>query len=207
MKVVVDLHGGRPAAGSDALDFFHREDSIWCDAFVTNAQPLLAMLEKFVAATQHAADVGADLHVEFAGGFRPQQGVITEHAQNVALLDADACGDLGNHRRGEVADFILSAERRSVYCVTSLSKRAASSGEKIVVVSVANAYSSSKTFAVNASAATSNSSLPRRSLSPTWLSSPILNSPCSSTRSESGSSSYMVQLPSPIAGSYSSARI
>ena len=56
----------------------------------------------------------------------------------------------------------MSAERRSGYSVTSLSKRAASSGEKMVDW-VANAYSSSKTFAVNASAATSSSSLPRRS--------------------------------------------
>src|SRR5271156_4427540 len=99
MKVVVDLHGGRPAAGPDALDFFERKDSIWCDASIANAQPLLAMLEELIAATQHAADVGADLHVEFASGFCPQQGVITEHAQNIALLNADARCDLGNHGR------------------------------------------------------------------------------------------------------------
>ena len=78
MEVVVDLHGGSPAAGADALDFFEREDAVRGDSFVADAELRLAVVENLVAAAQHAGDVGADLHVVFAGGLGAQHGVVAE---------------------------------------------------------------------------------------------------------------------------------
>src|SRR5580704_7718992 len=111
VKVVVDLDGGCPAAGTNAFDLFEREDTVGGDSLVADAETLAAMLEELVASAQHAADVGADLDVEFSGWLGTQQGVVAEHAEHVVFLDADAGGDLGHHCRGDVADLILRVEQ------------------------------------------------------------------------------------------------
>src|SRR5664280_429309 len=67
-EVVVDLDGRRPTADADALHFFEREDAIGRDALVADAQFFLKAFVQVVGSAQHAADIGADLHVEFSGG-------------------------------------------------------------------------------------------------------------------------------------------
>ena len=94
MEVVVDLDGRRPAAGADALDLFEREEAVGRDALVADAELVLEALEDLVAAAQHAADVGADLHVVLAGRLEAQHGVVGGHVAHVELGDADALGNL-----------------------------------------------------------------------------------------------------------------
>ena len=94
VEVVVDLHGGRPAAGADALDFFEREQAVGRDVFVADAELVLAVVEDLVAAAQHAGDVGADLHVVLAGGLGAQHGVVAEDVAHVEVEEAEALGDL-----------------------------------------------------------------------------------------------------------------
>ena len=64
VEVVIDLDRRRPAAGSDALDLFEREHAVGRGLPCGRCRALLAVVEKLVAAAQHAADVGADLHVD-----------------------------------------------------------------------------------------------------------------------------------------------
>ena len=111
VEVVIDLRSRGPGAGADALDFFQRKKAVGSDAFVGDAELLLAMVEDFVAAAQHAADIGADLDVVFAGGFGAQQGVVADHVADIELGDADALGDLGDDRVGEIADLVLRVEQ------------------------------------------------------------------------------------------------
>src|SRR6516225_3288626 len=58
VEVVVHLHGRSPAARPDALHFFEREDTVGRCALVTDAQLLRAVLQQFLAAAQHAGNVG-----------------------------------------------------------------------------------------------------------------------------------------------------
>src|SRR6266567_1124002 len=69
VEVVIHLNGGRPAAGPDTFHFFKREDSVWSDALVADAQLVLEAFVHIIGSAQHAADVGAHLHVESAGAF------------------------------------------------------------------------------------------------------------------------------------------
>src|SRR3569833_3148585 len=111
MEVVVHLNGGCPAAGADALDFFKGENSVRGYTFMADAELFLELLKKIVSAAQHAANVGADLHVVFAGGLETQHRVIGCHVADVELGDTDAMGDLGNYGVGEIADFVLRVEQ------------------------------------------------------------------------------------------------
>src|SRR5690348_2903193 len=74
VEVVVDLHGGRPAAGADALDLLEGKQSILGGAFVSDAQALLELRNHLVSAAEHTAYVAADLHVVFAARARGQHG-------------------------------------------------------------------------------------------------------------------------------------
>ena len=111
VELVVDLDGGRPAAGADALDFLKREETVTGDLFVADAEGGLAVVEDLVAAAQHAGDVGADLHVVFAGGLGAEHGVVGEHVADIELEDVDAGGNLVDDGFGDVADLILRVEQ------------------------------------------------------------------------------------------------
>ena len=111
MEVVIDLRSRGPGAGTDALDFFYGKEAVGSDAFVGDAELLLAVVENFVAAAEHAADVGADLNVIFAGRLDAQQRVVADHVAHVELGDADPVGDFGDDRIGEVADLVLRVKQ------------------------------------------------------------------------------------------------
>jgi len=51
---------------------------------------VLAVVEELEAATQHAGDVGADLHVVFAGWVRAKHGVVAEDVADVELEEVEA---------------------------------------------------------------------------------------------------------------------
>src|SRR5580658_4275772 len=107
VKVVVHLYGRSPAAGADALDFFKGKETVGGDALVPNAQLFLKALVKIVGAAQHAADVGADLHVVFARRLEAQHRVVRGHVTHLKFGNADPLGYFRNHRVGEIADLIL----------------------------------------------------------------------------------------------------
>ena len=111
VEVVVDLDGGRPAAGADALHFFERKEAVGGDAIGTDAELFAEALVDVVGSAQHATDVGADLDVEFAGRLEAEHGVVGGDVAHFELGDADAAGDLGDDRVGEIADFILRVEQ------------------------------------------------------------------------------------------------
>ena len=90
VEVVVHLDGGGPAACADALDLFEREDAVGSDALMANAEFFLKALVNVVGAAKHATDIGADLHVVFAGGLEAQHGVVGGDVANVEFGDADA---------------------------------------------------------------------------------------------------------------------
>ncbi len=144
VEVVVHLDGGGPAACADALNLFEREDAVGSDALVANAEFFLKAFVNLVGAAQHATDVGADLHVEFAGGLEAQHGVVGGDVANVEFVMPMRCGDLGDDGVGEIADLVLRVEqhgnqrgtRALGISATSASKRAASRGEKMDIVSV-----------------------------------------------------------------------
>src|SRR6476646_407240 len=107
VEVVVHLDGGGPAACADALNLFEREDAVGSDALMANAEFFLKALVNVVGTAKHATYIGADLHVEFAGGLETQHGVVGRDVANVEFGDADAHCDLGDDRVGEVADLVL----------------------------------------------------------------------------------------------------
>ena len=76
-----------------------------------DAEFLLAMLQNLVATAQHAADVGANLHMKFPRRPGPQQRVITDHIADLKLGDADALGNFCDDRVREVAGFVLGVEK------------------------------------------------------------------------------------------------
>jgi hypothetical protein len=110
VEVVVDLDGGRPAAGPDAFNFFDGEEAVGSDAFGMNSQLFLKAVIYVVCATQHATDIGADLDIEFAGGLEAKHGVVAGYVSDFKLSDADALGDFRDDGVGEVADFVLRVE-------------------------------------------------------------------------------------------------
>ena len=111
VEVVVHLDGRSPAACADALDLFKRKDAVGGDALVSDAKLFLEALVDFVSAAQHATDVGADLHVVFAGRLEAQHRVVGGHVAHFEFGDADALGHFGDHRIGEIADFVLRIEQ------------------------------------------------------------------------------------------------
>ena len=89
-KGVVHLDGRSPAARADAFHLFEREDAVRGDAFVPDAELFLEALIHIVGAAQHATDVGADLHVEFARRLEAQHRVVGSHVAHIEFGDADA---------------------------------------------------------------------------------------------------------------------
>ena len=89
VEVVVHLDCGGPAACADALNLFEREDAVGSDALMANAEFFLKALVNVVGSAKHATDIGADLHVEFAGGLETQHGVIGRDVADVEFCDAD----------------------------------------------------------------------------------------------------------------------
>src|ERR1035438_958630 len=73
VKCVIYLDGRCPGARPDALDFLQRKDAVRRNALVPDSEFLLEAFENVVGSTQHATDVCADLHVEFAHGFEKQK--------------------------------------------------------------------------------------------------------------------------------------
>ena len=110
MEVIINLDGGSPAAGSDALDFFEREEAVGGGLFVADVEGVLAVVEELEAAAEHAGDVGADLYVIFARGPGAEHGVVAEDVADVELEEVEAGGQLGDYGVGYVADFVLRVE-------------------------------------------------------------------------------------------------
>src|ERR1017187_4928636 len=106
-KVVIDLDGGRPAAGSDALHFLKRKNAVRCHAFMPDAKLFLEPLVDIVGSEQHATDVGADLDIEFACRLEAEHGVVRGHIADVERCDPYAPGNFGDYRVREIAHFIL----------------------------------------------------------------------------------------------------
>src|SRR5579863_3099547 len=71
---VVYLDGRRPAAHPDALHFFQGEHPVRRDSLVPDSQFLLEPLIQVVRPAQHAADIGAHLHIEFSCRLEAQHG-------------------------------------------------------------------------------------------------------------------------------------
>src|ERR1700722_14389806 len=57
---IVHLPRRRPTARTDTFHLFERKHSVLSGSFVLNPQPAFAMLQKFLAAAQHAGNVGAN---------------------------------------------------------------------------------------------------------------------------------------------------
>src|SRR4051812_24533452 len=71
VKRVIHLDSGRPATRPDALHFFEREHAVRSNPLVPDAKFLLEPFVQLVRAAQHATNIGAHLHVEFAGRLEP----------------------------------------------------------------------------------------------------------------------------------------
>src|ERR1017187_6258532 len=110
-EVVVDLDGRRPAAGSDALHLFEREEAVLCHALAPDLQLLPEAFVDLISAAQHATDVGADLHVEPSCRLEAQHGVVAGHVAHLEFGDVDARGHFGDDRIGEVANLVLRIEQ------------------------------------------------------------------------------------------------
>ena len=91
MKVVVHLDRWSPAACADALHLFEREHAVGCYALVPNAQFLLEFLVNLVSAAQHATDIGADLHVEFARWLEAEHGIVGRHVRTSSAVMPIRC--------------------------------------------------------------------------------------------------------------------
>src|SRR6266850_3634025 len=107
VKLVVHLERRRPATSSNALHLFQRKLSVCGPLLVTDAERLLAVLQKFFAAAQQATDVGADLHVVLAHGLGVEHGVVTDHVAHFKLAQFHPLGDLLNDFLREIPDLIL----------------------------------------------------------------------------------------------------
>src|SRR5579859_7501987 len=110
VKVVVDLNGGSPAAGSNALYFFQRKKLVRRGFFVANAQLLLAVCQQLIAATQHATDIGAYLYMILAQRLGMEQGVVAENVMHIELRDPNAGGHFADHGIREITDLVLGIE-------------------------------------------------------------------------------------------------
>jgi hypothetical protein len=98
VEFVVDLNSWSPAAGADTLDLFEREEAVRSNAIGSDAELFSEALVDFVGSAEHAADVGADLNVVFAGGLEAKHGVVGGDVAHFKLSNADAAGDLGDDR-------------------------------------------------------------------------------------------------------------
>src|SRR6187200_3168277 len=63
VKVIVDLHGRRPGAGTHAFDFLERELPVGSDFLMPDSQLLASMLIQLHATHQQTGDVRTNLHV------------------------------------------------------------------------------------------------------------------------------------------------
>src|SRR4051794_35858292 len=111
VKRVIHLDGRCPAARPDAFHFFEREHAVWRNSLVTDAELLLKSLIQLVRPAQHATDVGAHLHVEFARGLESQHGVISRDVAHFERGDREPGRDFIDHWVGKVADLILRIEQ------------------------------------------------------------------------------------------------
>ena len=59
---------------------------------------LLAVVQNFISATQHAADIGAHLDVVSARRPRAQHAVVAEHVADIQVEKVKALGDLMDRR-------------------------------------------------------------------------------------------------------------
>src|SRR5579863_3430818 len=111
VKFVVDLNGGRPAAGADTFDLLEREEAVRGDAIGADVKLFAEAFVDLVGSAQHATDIGADLNVVFAGRLEAKHGVVGGDVAHLKLGDADAAGNLGNDRVREIADLVLRVEQ------------------------------------------------------------------------------------------------
>ena len=108
--VVIDLNRRRAGAGADTFDFFERKGSVGRDLLVANSQALLNVLEKFVAAAQHAGNIRADLNVVAAFGLAAEHRVIRESLGDFDQIQADALGDFFEHFVAQKSELILRVQ-------------------------------------------------------------------------------------------------
>src|SRR5580692_963847 len=97
VEVIIHLYSRSPTACPDALDFLQREYAVRRRAFVSDAQPRLAVIEKLLTTAQHARDVGANLDVEFAARFRGQHGVVADYVAYLEVGQIQALRNLMNY--------------------------------------------------------------------------------------------------------------
>src|SRR5258708_18821805 len=98
VEVVIHLDRRRPATGSNAFHLFEGKHPVRCNALVTHAKLFLETLEEVVRPAQHAADVGADLDVEFCRRLETQHRIVAGHVAHLEPGQAQALGNLGHHR-------------------------------------------------------------------------------------------------------------
>src|SRR5215472_3253479 len=107
VKIVIHLHSGRTGACANALDFFEREYAVLRGFLVADFQAFLGTLEDFVAAHQHASDVGANLHVMLAHGLAMQHRVVRQRFFDLDIVQIQSARDFRNHFVADVAVFVL----------------------------------------------------------------------------------------------------
>ena len=107
VEIEIHLHGRSAGAGAHAFDFFQRKRAGGGDFFIADAQALLHVRVKFVAATQHAGNVGADLNVIASDGLAAQHGVIRQSFGDLSHVQVQAQGDIREQLIAEEAEIIL----------------------------------------------------------------------------------------------------
>ena len=78
---------------------------------MADAQLALAMVQNLFPAAQHAADVGANLHVIFAHGLGVQQGVIADHVADFEFGQLGLFCQMRNRVVAQVAKLVLRVEQ------------------------------------------------------------------------------------------------
>src|ERR1700688_330734 len=105
MKVVIHLSRRSPAASSDALNLFQREQTVRRGSLVPNSQLLCAMLQNLFATSNQATDVGADLHIKFSAGLSSQHRVIADHVAHFEFRQIQTSCKFRNHFVAEKSNF------------------------------------------------------------------------------------------------------
>ena len=107
VEIVVDLHRRRAGTSADAFNFFQRKDAVLGGLFVPDFEPLFGLLKNVVAATKHARDVGADLHVMFAHGLAAQHRIVRESFFDLDSAKFESVSNFRDHFITDKAKFVL----------------------------------------------------------------------------------------------------
>src|ERR1039458_8260331 len=111
VEVVIHLNRRCQATSADAFNLFQREEAVGGNAIGSDAELFAKTLVDFVSSAEHATDVGTNLDVVFAGGLEAKHGVVGGDVAHLKLGDANAAGNFGDDRIGEIANFVLRVEQ------------------------------------------------------------------------------------------------